>query len=206
MRRGLLLYPPSTQTGWNWLWRSSARPSREWPTPTARTWTRISLVSCGCVWLFILWKQHAVLSSSVLSSPSGNTSQRVVAMQPETKAMMDLILEKDFTLSVALDGGSLVTTYPYDKPVQSGKKKNILMIPAFIFFCAAPVKNLWPCLCQIWFDINVSHCIQKSSDFFFFHNYIHFPIHSIKPKIILSSFSHHRDSTYHCIRHCMPKI
>lgn len=49
-----------------------------------------------------------------------NASQRVVEMQPETRAMMDLILEKDFTLSVALDGGFLVVTYPYDKPVQSG--------------------------------------------------------------------------------------
>lgn len=126
MRLGLLLYRPSTQTGWNWLWRSSARPSREWPMPTARTWTRISLVSCGCAWLFILWKQHAVPSSSTFSSPSGNASQRVVAMQPETKAMMDLILEKDFTLSVALDGGFLVATYPYDKPVQSGNDSQLM--------------------------------------------------------------------------------
>lgn len=34
--------------------------------------------------------------------------------------MMDLILDKRYTLSVALDGGALVATYPYDKPVQSG--------------------------------------------------------------------------------------
>lgn len=33
---------------------------------------------------------------------------------------MDLILDKSYTLSVALDGGALVVTYPYDKPVQSG--------------------------------------------------------------------------------------
>ncbi|XP_068602009.1 carboxypeptidase D [Brachionichthys hirsutus] len=49
----------------------------------------------------------------------GNASQRVAETQPETKAMTDLILEKGYTLSVALDGGSLVATYPYDKPVQS---------------------------------------------------------------------------------------
>lgn len=36
--------------------------------------------------------------------------------------MMDLILDKSYTISVALDGGALVVTYPYDKPVQSGKK------------------------------------------------------------------------------------
>lgn len=40
--------------------------------------------------------------------------------QPETKAMMELILERGYTLSVALDGGDLVTTYPYDRPVQPG--------------------------------------------------------------------------------------
>ena len=34
--------------------------------------------------------------------------------------MMNFILKKDFTLSVSLDGGSLVATYPYDKPVQTG--------------------------------------------------------------------------------------
>lgn len=50
----------------------------------------------------------------------GNASERVVEAQPETKAMMDLIMEKGYTLSVALDGGSLVATYPYDKPVQPG--------------------------------------------------------------------------------------
>lgn len=51
---------------------------------------------------------------------SGNASQRVVEAQPETRAVMDLILERGYTLSVALDGGSLLATYPYDKPVQSG--------------------------------------------------------------------------------------
>lgn len=40
--------------------------------------------------------------------------------QPETRAVMDLILERGYSLSVALDGGSLLATYPYDKPVQSG--------------------------------------------------------------------------------------
>lgn len=107
-------------------------------------------------------------------------------MQPETKAMMDLILEKDFTLSVALDGGSLVTTYPYDKPVQSGKKKNILMIPAFFFFA----QPLWKIYGHVYVKsglILMFHIAYKNPGIFFFHNYIHFPIHSIKPKIILSS-------------------
>uniref|UniRef100_A0A8C8C7I3 Peptidase M14 domain-containing protein n=1 Tax=Oncorhynchus tshawytscha TaxID=74940 RepID=A0A8C8C7I3_ONCTS len=53
----------------------------------------------------------------------GNASQRVVEAQPETRAVMDLILERGFTLSVALDGGSLLATYPYDKPVQPGNSE-----------------------------------------------------------------------------------
>lgn len=35
--------------------------------------------------------------------------------------MENLIEKQDFSLSVALDGGSLLVTYPYDKPVQTGK-------------------------------------------------------------------------------------
>lgn len=54
------------------------------------------------------------------SSLLGNAFPRSAETQPETRAMMGLILEKGYTLSVALDGGSLVATYPYDKPVQSG--------------------------------------------------------------------------------------
>lgn len=41
---------------------------------------------------------------------------------------MDLILDRGYTLSVALDGGSLVATYPYDKPVQSGSFLHSLQI------------------------------------------------------------------------------
>lgn len=50
----------------------------------------------------------------------GNASQRSTEPQPETRAVMKLIQEKGFTLSVALDGGSVLVTYPYDKPVQPG--------------------------------------------------------------------------------------
>lgn len=50
----------------------------------------------------------------------GNASQHSTEAQPETRALMDLIQEKGFTLSVALDGGTVLVTYPYDKPVQPG--------------------------------------------------------------------------------------
>lgn len=55
-----------------------------------------------------------------MSCSAGNASQRAGELQPETRALMDLIQERGFTLSVALDGGSLLVTYPYDKPVQPG--------------------------------------------------------------------------------------
>lgn len=58
--------------------------------------------------------------SVCLSSLTGNASQRLVDPQPETRAMMNFIQSHRFTLSVALDGGALVATYPYDKPVQTG--------------------------------------------------------------------------------------
>ncbi|KAL0973138.1 hypothetical protein UPYG_G00199470 [Umbra pygmaea] len=56
----------------------------------------------------------------------GNASQRVVKAQPETRAVMDLILQRGFSLSVALDGGSLLVTYPYDKPVQPVENEETL--------------------------------------------------------------------------------
>ncbi|XP_019943891.2 carboxypeptidase D [Paralichthys olivaceus] len=63
----------------------------------------------------------------------GNASQHVVEAQPETRAMMDLILERTYTLSVALDGGALVATYPYDKPVQPVENEGTLRYLASVY-------------------------------------------------------------------------
>ncbi|KAM9318296.1 carboxypeptidase D [Pholidichthys leucotaenia] len=63
----------------------------------------------------------------------GNASQRVVEPQPETRAMMDFIINTHFTLSVALDGGSLVATYPYDKPVQTVENEGTLKYLASVY-------------------------------------------------------------------------
>ncbi len=68
----------------------------------------------------------------------GNASQGAAEPQPETRAVIDLIQERDFTLSVALDGGSVLVTYPYDKPVQSGMFWLILCFRKFFakhIFC-----------------------------------------------------------------------
>lgn len=45
-------------------------------------------------------------------------------MQPETRAVMDLIHGGGFSLSVVLEGGSLLTTYPYDRPKQHGNQQH----------------------------------------------------------------------------------
>ncbi|KAM7413254.1 hypothetical protein PAMA_020570 [Pampus argenteus] len=72
----------------------------------------------------------------------GNASQRVVEAQPETSAMMDLILDGGYTLSVALDGGSLVATYPYDKPVQSVENEGTLKYLASVYANNHPKMHL----------------------------------------------------------------
>ncbi|KAJ4935130.1 hypothetical protein JOQ06_016666 [Pogonophryne albipinna] len=72
----------------------------------------------------------------------GNASQRVVEAQPESRAMMDMILDKSYTLSVALDGGSLVATYPYDKPVQSVENEGTLKYLASVYANNHPKMHL----------------------------------------------------------------
>ncbi|XP_041097154.1 carboxypeptidase D [Polyodon spathula] len=63
----------------------------------------------------------------------GNTSQHFVEPQPETKALMDFILERGDTLSVALDGGSVLATYPYNKPVQPVENEETLKYLAIVY-------------------------------------------------------------------------
>lgn len=72
----------------------------------------------------------------------GNASQRKEEAQPETRAMMDFILNKHFTLSVALDGGSLVATYPYDKPVQTVGNEQTLKYLATVYANNHPKMHL----------------------------------------------------------------
>ncbi|XP_056138809.1 carboxypeptidase D [Lampris incognitus] len=72
----------------------------------------------------------------------GNASQRVVEAQPETRAVMNLILERGYTLSVALDGGSLLATYPYDKPVQPVENEGTLKYLANVYASNHPKMHL----------------------------------------------------------------
>uniref|UniRef100_UPI00398E4483 carboxypeptidase D isoform X2 n=1 Tax=Pristiophorus japonicus TaxID=55135 RepID=UPI00398E4483 len=64
----------------------------------------------------------------------GNSSEQLADMQPETRAIVkNLILNQGFTLSVVLDGGSLLTTYPYDKPVQTVENEKTLKYLATVY-------------------------------------------------------------------------
>ncbi|XP_008293258.1 carboxypeptidase D isoform X2 [Stegastes partitus] len=72
----------------------------------------------------------------------GNASQRVVEPQPETRAMMNFMLNRAFALSVALDGGSLVATYPYDKPVQTVENEGTLKYLASVYANNHPKMHL----------------------------------------------------------------
>ncbi|MCJ8740075.1 hypothetical protein PDJAM_G00054690 [Pangasius djambal] len=72
----------------------------------------------------------------------GNASQRSTEAQPETRAVMDLIQEKGFALSVALDGGSVLVTYPYDKPVQPVENESTLRYLATVYANNHPTMHL----------------------------------------------------------------
>ncbi|XP_043974621.1 carboxypeptidase D [Gambusia affinis] len=63
----------------------------------------------------------------------GNSWQHLMEPEPETRAMMNFIQSNDFSLSVALDGGALVVTYPYDKPVQTVKNEATLKYLAKVY-------------------------------------------------------------------------
>lgn len=72
----------------------------------------------------------------------GNASQRAAEPQPETQAVMNLIQERGFSLSVALDGGSVLVTYPYDKPVQSVENDDTLRYLATVYAKNHPTMHL----------------------------------------------------------------
>uniref|UniRef100_W5MEF0 Peptidase M14 domain-containing protein n=1 Tax=Lepisosteus oculatus TaxID=7918 RepID=W5MEF0_LEPOC len=72
----------------------------------------------------------------------GNASQQFTDAQPETRAVMDVILEKGYTLSVALDGGSVLATYPYNKPVQPVENEDTLKYLASVYAKNHPTMHL----------------------------------------------------------------
>lgn len=144
MRPELLSCPASTQMDVSWRKRKTAPPLLAWPMFTARTltvtfsvgWHSNSTLHFNNVCVNDNGPLLSVQDGWLFVCPSvGNASQRAADLQPETRAVMDLIQERGFSLSVALDGGSVLVTYPYDKPVQSGMFWLILCFMKLHIYC-----------------------------------------------------------------------
>uniref|UniRef100_A0A7N6AUX9 Peptidase M14 domain-containing protein n=1 Tax=Anabas testudineus TaxID=64144 RepID=A0A7N6AUX9_ANATE len=84
--------------------------------------------------------------------------------QPETRAMMDLILDKGYTLSVALDGGFLVVTYPYDKPVQSVENEGTLKYLAGVYASNHPKMHLGVTGCSNNGQSNIPDGVMRAAE------------------------------------------
>lgn len=148
MRPELLSCPASTQMDVSRRKRKTAPPLLAWPMFTARTLTVTSSVGWHSNYTLPYISNACVNDNSPLLSLQdswlfmcqcvGNASRRAAEPQPETRAVMDLIQERGFTLSVALDGGSVLVTYPYDKPVQSGMFWLILSFMKLHICCLCP--------------------------------------------------------------------
>uniref|UniRef100_A0A671RGI3 Carboxypeptidase D, b n=1 Tax=Sinocyclocheilus anshuiensis TaxID=1608454 RepID=A0A671RGI3_9TELE len=74
---------------------------------------------------------------TLISSMVSNASA-----QPETRAMMDLISGGGFSLSIVLEGGSLLATYPYDRPNQHAQNEETLRYLASLYASSHPFMHL----------------------------------------------------------------
>uniref|UniRef100_A0A8C2YC87 Carboxypeptidase D n=1 Tax=Coturnix japonica TaxID=93934 RepID=A0A8C2YC87_COTJA len=85
--------------------------------------------------------------------------------KPETRAIIDnLISKRDFSLSVALDGGSLLVTYPYDKPVQTVENKETLKHLASVYANNHPSMHLGQPGCPNKSDENIPGGVIRGSE------------------------------------------
>ncbi|KAF2980188.1 hypothetical protein EK904_000002 [Melospiza melodia maxima] len=96
---------------------------------------------------------------------TSNYTRYSAAREPETKAIVEnLILKHDFSLSVALDGGSLLVTYPYDKPTQSVENKETLKHLASVYANNHPVMHLGQPGCPNKSDENIPGGVIRGSE------------------------------------------
>ncbi|CAM4679436.1 unnamed protein product [Caretta caretta] len=85
--------------------------------------------------------------------------------EPETKAILEnLILKRDFSLSVALDGGSLLVTYPYDKPVQTVENRETLRHLASLYANNHPSMHLGQPGCTNESDKNIPGGVIRGAE------------------------------------------
>uniref|UniRef100_A0A8C1YYD4 Carboxypeptidase D, b n=1 Tax=Cyprinus carpio TaxID=7962 RepID=A0A8C1YYD4_CYPCA len=67
--------------------------------------------------------------------------------QPETLAVMDLISGGTFSLSIVLEGGFLLATYPYDRPNQQAQNEETLRYLASLYASSHPSMHLGKLRC-----------------------------------------------------------
>ncbi|KAL1252552.1 hypothetical protein QQF64_017245 [Cirrhinus molitorella] len=84
--------------------------------------------------------------------------------QPETRAVMDLIYGGGFSLSVVLEGGSLLATYPYDKPNQHAQNEETLRYLASLYASNHPFMHLGNLRCTEKSE-DIPGGILKGADF-----------------------------------------
>ncbi|XP_030899413.2 carboxypeptidase D [Melopsittacus undulatus] len=95
---------------------------------------------------------------------TSNYSRYLDTLEPETKAIMEnLILNKDFSLSVALDGGSLLVTYPYDNPSLTENKETLKHL-ASVYANNHPLMHLGQPGCPNKSDENIPGGVIRGSE------------------------------------------
>ncbi|XP_069082370.1 carboxypeptidase D [Pleurodeles waltl] len=96
---------------------------------------------------------------------TSNSSGYVGESEPETKAIIDnLIKKQDFSLSVVLDGGSLLVTYPYDKPVQTEENKETLKHLASVYANNHPTMHMGHPGCANKSDENIPGGVIRGAE------------------------------------------
>uniref|UniRef100_A0A4W3IJ27 Carboxypeptidase D, a n=1 Tax=Callorhinchus milii TaxID=7868 RepID=A0A4W3IJ27_CALMI len=94
----------------------------------------------------------------------GNSTEQLAAMQPETRVIVEnLILNQGYTLSVVLDGGSLLATYPYDKPVQTVENEETLKYLATVYSTNHPRMHLGRPGCPNNTEENIPHGVLRGA-------------------------------------------
>uniref|UniRef100_A0A8C8SCC2 Carboxypeptidase D n=1 Tax=Pelusios castaneus TaxID=367368 RepID=A0A8C8SCC2_9SAUR len=96
---------------------------------------------------------------------SSNSSLDSGAREPETRAIIENLIQKqDFSLSVALDGGALLVTYPYDKPVQTVENKETLKHLASLYANNHPSMHLGQPGCVNESDKNIPGGVIRGAE------------------------------------------
>ncbi|XP_043910412.1 carboxypeptidase D [Protopterus annectens] len=98
---------------------------------------------------------------------TGNASQGTADMQVETRAIVEkLIVNQGFTLAVALDGGSVHVTYPYDKPVQTVENEETLKYLASVYANNHPTMHLGRPGCPNGSDVNIPGGVVRGAEWY----------------------------------------